>query len=59
MGKENESDYIPKYIKLDVVLKLMLDELNIEIDAKALNLVAKYFDTAVENAAAKLAEKFK
>lgn len=58
MAKE-EDPYIPKYIKLDAILKMMIDKLNLEIEANAKKLVAKYFDKAIEKAAAELATKFK
>jgi hypothetical protein len=58
MGKEKEPDYIPKYINLEAVLKMMLEKLNLDIDEEAKKLVAVYFDKAIEKAAAELATKF-
>ncbi len=58
MSKENEAAYIPKYIDLDAILKMMLNKLNLEIDEQAKKLVAVYFDKAIEKAAAELATKF-
>jgi hypothetical protein len=52
-------DYSPKYIKLEPILKMMVEELNLEIEEKAHELVAKFFDKAVEKAAAELSNKFK
>ena len=54
-----ESDYVPKYIKLDAILQMMIEKLNLEIDAEAMPLVAKFFDKAIEKAAAELSTKFK
>ena len=58
MSKDDQP-YIPKYIDLDAILKMMLDKLNLEIDEEAKKLVAVYFDKAIEKAAAELATKFK
>ena len=54
-----EPDYVPKYIKLDAILKMMVEQLNLEIDTEAKPLVAKFFDKAIEKAAAELSTKFK
>ncbi|MBN2156843.1 MAG: hypothetical protein JW776_12440 [Candidatus Lokiarchaeota archaeon] len=59
MGKENEDDYVPKYINLEAILKMLLEKLNLEIDSNAKNLVAIYFDKAIEKAAAELSTKFR
>jgi hypothetical protein len=56
---KDDKPYIPKYIDLDAILKMMLDKLNLEIDEEAKKLVAVYFDKAIEKAAAELATKFK
>ena len=58
MAKEDEP-YIPKYINLDAILKMMLHKLNLDIEGDAKKLVAVYFDKAIEKAAAELATKFK
>ena len=59
MVSAKDSDYTPKYIKLDAILKMLDERLNLEIDGNAILLVAKFFDSKVEQAAAELAEKFK
>ena len=59
MGSEKDIEYKPKYIKLDVILAMLLEKLNLEIDEKAIYLVAKYFDNKIEEAAAELATKFR
>jgi hypothetical protein len=59
MVSEKGGDYKPKYIKLDAILAMLLEKLNVEIDEKAVYLVAKYFDNKIEEAAAELATKFK
>ena len=59
MDSEKYAKYNAKYIKLDAILAMLLEKLNLEIDEKAIYLVAKYFDTKIEEAAAELAKKFK
>jgi hypothetical protein len=59
MGSEKGTEYKPKYIQLDAILTMLSEKLNLEIDENAIYLVAKYFDTKIEEAAAELATKFK
>ena len=59
MSIEKSTEYTPKYIKLDAILKMLDEKLNLEIDGNAVHLVAKFFDSKVEQAAAELATKFK
>ena len=59
METGKESGYTPKYIKIDAILKMLDEKLNLEIERNAIHLVAKFFDTKIEQAAAELATKFK
>ena len=59
MVSEKNSDYTPRYVKMDAILKMLDEKLNLDIDGNAIPLVAKFFDSKVEQAAAELSEKFK